>query len=42
MLENPSPDIEEKIQTKSDELWANNQYEKDEKDRVVLSVNGSI
>lgn len=38
MLENPSPDIEEKIQTKSDELWANNQYEKDEKDRVVLSV----
>ena len=38
MLENPNPDIEEKIQTKSDELWANNQYEKDEKDRVVLSV----
>ena len=38
MLENPSPDIEEKIQTKSDELWANNQYEKDERDRVVLSV----
>ena len=38
MLENPSSDIEEKIQTKSDELWANNQYEKDEKDRVVLSV----
>ena len=38
MLENPTKDIEEKIKIKSDELWINNQYEKNEKDRVVLSV----
>ena len=39
MLENPSVNLEEDIKTKSDELWSKYQYEKDEKDRVVLSVS---
>tara|TARA_Y100001970_G_scaffold260084_2_gene341784 strand:+ start:124 stop:1245 length:1122 start_codon:yes stop_codon:yes gene_type:complete len=38
MLDNPSKDIEEKITIKSDQLWNLYQYEKNEKDRVVLSV----
>jgi len=38
MLESPANDLEEKIKTKSDELWSKYQYNKNEKDRVVLSV----
>ena len=38
MLDNPEKDIEEKIKIKSNELWNQYQYEKNEKDRVVLSV----
>ena len=39
MLENPSKDLDKDIQIKSDELWSKYQYEKNEKDRVVLSVS---
>jgi len=39
MLENPSKDLDNDILIKSDELWSKYQYEKNEKDRVVLSVS---
>ncbi len=39
MLENPSSNLDNDIQAKSNELWSNYQYEKNEKDRVVLSVS---
>ena len=39
MLDNPTADLEKDIQIKSDELWSKYQYEKNEKDRVVLSVS---
>ena len=39
MLENPSSDLDADIKIKSDELWSKYQYEKNEKDRVVLSVS---
>lgn len=39
IIENTSNNIDEKIQQKSDELWTKYQYEKNEKDRVVLSVS---
>jgi saccharopine dehydrogenase (NADP+, L-glutamate forming) len=39
LLENPSENLEKDIQIKSDELWSKYQYEKNEKDRVVLSVS---
>ena len=39
MLENPSKDLDKDILIKSDELWSKYQYEKNEKDRVVLSVS---
>ena len=39
MLENPSKELDKNIQIKSDELWEKYQYEKNEKDRVVLSVS---
>jgi len=38
MLENPSKDLDSDIKIKSDELWSKYQYDKNEKDRVVLSV----
>ena len=38
MLENPSDDLESNIKKKSDDLWSKYQYDKNEKDRVVLSV----
>ena len=38
MLEDQSLDLEKNINIKSDELWSKYQYEKNEKDRVVLSV----
>ena len=38
MLENPTNDLEKKIKTKSGELWSKYQYNENEKDRVVLSV----
>ena len=39
MLEKQDADIEEKIQIKSNELWNNYRYDKNEEDRVVLWVN---
>ena len=39
MLEKQDANIEEQIQQKSDELWNNYRYDKDEEDRVVLWVN---
>jgi saccharopine dehydrogenase (NADP+, L-glutamate forming) len=39
MLENPSKNLDNDIQIKSNELWSKFQYEKNEKDRVVLSVS---
>ena len=39
MLENPSNNLDNDIKTKSNELWSKYQYFKNEKDRVVLSVN---
>ena len=39
MLENPSNDLEADIKIKSDELWSKYQYEKNEEDRVILSVS---
>ena len=39
MLEKQDADIEEQIQQKSDKLWKNYRYDKNEKDRVVLWVN---
>ena len=39
MLENPSSNLDNDIQAKSNELWSKYQYEKNEKDRVVLSVS---
>ena len=39
MLKSPSKDLDKNIQIKSDELWSKYQYEKNEKDRVVLSVS---
>ena len=39
MLESSSEDLNNDIQLKSDELWSKYQYEKNEKDRVVLSVS---
>jgi saccharopine dehydrogenase-like NADP-dependent oxidoreductase len=38
MLENPTRDLDNDINIKSDELWSKYQYIKNEKDRVVLSV----
>lgn len=38
MLEDNSENLDEKIKIKSDELWSKYQYQKNEKDRVVLSV----
>ena len=38
LLEIPSADLDNNIQIKSDELWSKYQYEKNEKDRVILSV----
>jgi len=39
MLDNKSSDLEDRIAKKSEELWINNQYLKNEEDRVVLYVN---
>jgi saccharopine dehydrogenase-like NADP-dependent oxidoreductase len=39
MLESGSKNIDRNIQIKSDELWSKYKYEKNEKDRVVLSVS---
>jgi len=39
MLEKQDVNIEEQIQQKSDELWNNYRYDKNEEDRVVLWVN---
>jgi saccharopine dehydrogenase-like NADP-dependent oxidoreductase len=39
MLESSSSNLDSEIQIKSDELWSKYQYEKNEKDRVVLSVS---
>ena len=39
IIENPSDDLDRDIQIKSNELWSKYQYEKNEKDRVVLSVS---
>ena len=39
MLENPSHNLDDDIKTKSDVLWSKYQYDKNEKDRVVLSVS---
>ena len=39
MLEKQDTNIEEQIQQKSDELWNNYRYDKNEEDRVVLWVN---
>ena len=39
MLEKKDGNIEEQIQQKSDELWNNYRYNKNEEDRVVLWVN---
>lgn len=39
MLENQDVNIEDQIQKKSDELWNNYRYDKNEEDRVVLWVN---
>ena len=39
MLEKQDANIEEQIQQKSDELWDNYRYDKNEEDRVVLWVN---
>jgi saccharopine dehydrogenase (NADP+, L-glutamate forming) len=39
MLEKQDANIEELIQQKSDELWKNYRYDKNEEDRVVLWVN---
>tara|TARA_Y100000590_G_scaffold277572_1_gene311578 strand:- start:993 stop:2114 length:1122 start_codon:yes stop_codon:yes gene_type:complete len=39
MLDKKSSDLENKIAKKSEELWIDNQYSKDEEDRVVLYVN---
>jgi len=39
MLEKQDANIEEQIQQKSDELWNNYRYDKNEEDRVVLWVN---
>tara|TARA_B100000686_G_C16747822_1_gene950569 strand:- start:164 stop:1285 length:1122 start_codon:yes stop_codon:yes gene_type:complete len=39
MLDEKSPDLNHKIAKKSEELWNENQYLKDEEDRVVLYVN---
>ena len=39
MLEKQDADIEEQIQIKSNELWNNYRYDKNEEDRVVLWVN---
>ena len=39
MLENPSKNLANDIKIKSDELWSKYKYEKNEKDRVVLSVS---
>ena len=39
MLEKQDANIEEQIQQKSDELWKNYRYDKNEEDRVVLWVN---
>ena len=39
MLEKQDANIEEQIQQKSDKLWNNYRYDKDEEDRVVLWVN---
>ncbi len=38
MLEDQSLELEKNINIKSDELWSKYQYEKNEKDRVVISV----
>ncbi len=38
MLDKKSSNIDEQISKKSQELWENNQYSKDEEDRVVLFV----
>ena len=38
MLDNKSSNLDEQIAKKSDELWINNQYLKNEEDRVVLYV----
>jgi len=38
MLENPSNNLDNDIKIKSDKLWTKYKYEKNEKDRVVLSV----
>ena len=38
MLDKKSPDIDLQIAKKSEELWTNNQYIKNEEDRVVLYV----
>ena len=39
MLDEKSPDLENKIAKKSQELWIENQYKKNEEDRVVLYVS---
>jgi len=39
MLEKQDGNLEDQIQQKSDELWNNYRYHKDEEDRVVLWVN---
>ena len=39
MLDKKSSDLEDRIAKKSEELWINNQYLKNEEDRVVLYVN---
>ena len=39
MLEKSSDNLDNDIKIKSDELWSKYQYEKNEKDRVVLSVS---
>ena len=39
MLENQNDNLDSDIRIKSDELWSKYQYEKNEKDRVVLSVS---
>ena len=39
MLENPSDNLDNNINNKSDELWSKYQYNKNEKDRVILSVS---
>ena len=38
MLQSQSKNLDKNIETKSNELWSKYQYEKNEKDRVVLSV----